>query len=478
MTNKIQVRDMDERLARIAAESNADPPTVQRILDAAAKVDAAAKPPPAAPPAAARAVCDAMLARWKEGPIPALSTGLSQLDRVLGGGLRRRMFVAMTGAAKSGKTSLFDQVVCDSIAAAPPLSSGEPSAFGLVLSPEMNPDETIARWIARALFRLRDGGRSHALPASAWQGYARIQTGEAWNASKEARDALALAMEKLSPILSRIIVERLPPLAHVGHVQERIEAASKLFPGALPVVFLDPLQRLRAAPVPGIGEAAMERINADESERAALVAAQVYELAAPSPRAGELPDPSRGLAILATCDTTKAGAGGASSAFATRGSYVLVHTATTILGFHRTKDESASAPWPEQLRSLAERLARENGAAEDENPARLADEMARSIPASLWSAPDASTGLDAQGRADGEDRLGRRAIFLECSGNRAGKASACYFGTVPGAALFGEAAHESESIAEEYDRSSPTSGAPPRDTGKSGTFKPRGGAIK
>ena len=394
------------------------PTTTPTALDAAqvepvAKVERPADVPERKPVVSALDSLAAMRERWEKGPEPAFSTGLAQLNAVLGGGLRRKSFVLMTGAAKSGKTSLFDQVVFDAVSCA--LSAEDPArqAFGLVLSPEMTVDETIARWLARLAFLLRrnaKGSPERWAQPDAWTGYDRITTGDAWQA-EGMRSAVEEATERARRTLSRLAVERLPPLSPVSAIEERIERACERWPGMTPIVFIDPIQRF--APT---GCNPIEAMRMEETERVSHVAPQVFDLAE-----------RKGLIVLATADTTKAGAGGASSATAARGSYMLNHAATTVLGFHRTadpRDDDADA-WEGRLRALAERLTREGGAAEGEDAEALTEWIAGRVPLALWDAPDAR-------------RLGRRAVYLECSGNRAGPSRPCAFGSVPGAALFEE----------------------------------------
>lgn len=387
---------------------------------AAAEGESIPRPPDAPPPPPPLVSADdalrAMIERWEKGPEPSFSTGLSQLDAVLSGGLRRKSFVTMTGAAKSGKTSLFDQVTFDAV------NLAEGRAFGLVLSTEMTTDETIARWIALSIFRARLAQRTP--DPLGFAGFGKIQTGEAWQ-HETTRTAVRLAAESMRGTLARLSVERLPPMSSVATVEERIKRARERWPDAVPIVFLDPLQRLRAAPVLGSN---VDRINEDETARVSLVATQVFDLAE-----------REGLIVLAACDTTKAGAVGASSATGTRGSYVLNHAATTVLGFHRSADETDAAPWEERFQGLAKRLAKEDGAAEGESPESLAPWIAARVPAQLWEHPDAA-------------QLGRRAVYLECSGNRAGPAKPCAFGSVPGAACFAEARSESESTLDAFRR--------------------------
>ncbi|QLF92282.1 AAA family ATPase [Pseudomonas sp. ABC1] len=73
--------------------------------------------------------------------VPHLSTGLLDLDRLIGGGLRRKSMVVIAGRPGEGKTTLGLQKIAQSI-----VLSG--SGVGLVFSLEMTKEELTTRGIA------------------------------------------------------------------------------------------------------------------------------------------------------------------------------------------------------------------------------------------------------------------------------------------------------------------------------------------
>src|SRR5262249_17534350 len=124
--------------------------------------------------------------------------------------------------------------------------------------------------------------------------------------------------------------------AHMGttpdDIRRWVRAARETVAGAPTLLVVDPLQRLYASERGNMTGRALERVNAEETDRVGAVAAQLKEIA-----------DQDDIAILFLSDTTKENVRtSGSSATGLRGSYALNHWATAIFGLQ-------VAPTPEAL---------------------------------------------------------------------------------------------------------------------------------
>jgi hypothetical protein len=298
----------------------------------------------------------------------------------------------LVGAAKSGKSTLAGEIAYNGAAL---------NGLVVYISPEMASMEIRSRWYAAAAFRRapEDG--------SVWISYSSILRGIAWRGEcgETERALLENAMNDMKPVLSRCYPERVAPGSTVEDVCRIVDAARRQHPDALPLVVIDPLQRLFAAPMGAAQGRVLEGINADEISRVGMVAQQVRDVA-----------DCEGWAVMATSDTTKAGAAGASSSSSLRGSYMLNHAATTILGLH-------VAP---SVEMLVQRLM-DGTIGEQADRAGIIAQLKGAIPHEWGSRKDLQP-----------EALGMRYAYLDCSGNRNGPQNDLALAYVPGAMLFTE----------------------------------------
>lgn len=350
--------------------------------------------PDLAPKVALVSVADAFATLQQEwhNPTPALSTGLSPIDKQMRGGLRPGDFVAVVGSAGGGKSALIAQVA---------LETAKAGASVIYASVEMPATEIVARWLAREAFDALDVNAS----LRGDLGYASILYGEHL---REESDVLALvegARQRLADVADRVFVQQVAPGSTVADLRELVAAARSRRPGPV-VLVVDPMQRFYASETEGRKGRALEAVNASETERVGAVAQELKELA-----------DKQAVIVLATSDTTKAAAGGAtSSALSLRGSYVFNHMCTLVLGLHSKETADDLAAW---LSKGAER----DGAGD--------------VP--LFDAKSLADALPAKWCGDAAMQLGRRVVAVECSKNRRGRPTHFALGGVLGAAWFGSA---------------------------------------
>lgn len=337
-------------------------------------------------------IADAIVTLQQEwqNPTPALSTGLSPIDKQMRGGLRPGDFVAVVGSAGGGKSALIAQIA---------LETAKAGASVIYASVEMPATEIVARWLAREAF---DTLAPNA-DVRGDLGYASILYGEH---TREDSDVLALvegARQRLAVVADRVFIQQVSPGSTVADLRDFVRDARSRRPGPV-VLCVDPMQRFYASETEGRKGRALEAVNASETERVGAVAQELKELA-----------DKHEVIILATSDTTKAAAGGAtSSALSLRGSYVFNHMCTLVLGLHSKDTADQLAAWMSSPKDGA-----------GDVPQFDAQFLSDGLPAK-WHSPAAS-------------RLGQRVVAVECSKNRRGRPTHFALGGVLGAAWFGSA---------------------------------------
>lgn len=359
----------------------------------------------------ATSILDGLPARWTHPP-PATSTGLVQLDRVLNGGLRGGDLIALSGAAKAGKSTLAGQIAYEF---AKPLAreADRPRGVVIYVSVEMPEHEIVARWITREAFFLTLARRTP------WISYSAVLYGAAWRnevtqeptRNHAIHKTLVDAMDKVGAVigpstLPHVFVQRAPSGTTPWDLRRLVRAARAAHaPGAPALLVVDPLQRLFAGALGQLQGKALDQVNANEVDRVARVAEQLKTIA-----------DDDDVAVLFTSDTTKEAvrtSGGSSTGL--RGSYALNHWATAIFGLHVSAD-------PEEL---ASRLV-EGGVVPKNDKGALEDRL-RNEAVPGWFERDSAIG-----------ELGRRYAFADCSGARNGAESPLLLGYVKGAMTFVE----------------------------------------
>lgn len=344
-----------------------------------------------------------------ENPKPAITTGLVQLDRLLSGGVRAGDMLALVGLAKGGKSALFGQVLYDAAKA---------GALGIYASVEMPRIEVVSRWIVRETFLRVDRQGAGDWPI----GYSDVLYGRAYRLEdskgerignegtrERVRTRLAAAMQTVGEVGKHLFVEHLRPGSTPTTLRSLVNRArEQTGHTGLCVLLVDPIQRIFAHESEMLKGPALDRTNAEETPRVTMAAQQLKEM---------VDDAELNLAVLFTSDTTKSAAfrAGADSSTDMRGTYMLNHVATTILGV-------TSGPLDGVLEAMATGKEKEKKAWIEQNRAQYEQRI----------------DMDALTRDD-TIKLGARVALVECSGNRRGPTDDMMFTYVPGAMAFLEA---------------------------------------
>jgi replicative DNA helicase len=356
-----------------------------------------------------------LLTRW-QSPDVYVPTGLWQLDKMLGGGLRGGDSIALVGTAKAGKSALFGQVLYE---------TSRNGALGIYASTEMPREEVLARWIAREMFLAASpGGSSWAVSASDVL-YGKAYRGERIETValvEEVSNRLTGAMKQIEDVGPRLIVERLQHGSTCETLLDLVRRAREQAQhDGMVVLFIDPIQRLFAHEAGMLKGSALDRTNAEENGRVGAVALQLIAML----------ERDKKLAVLFTSDTTKGAAReGVNSATDLRGSYLLNHAASTILGLDRM-----------DLADLDD----------DERASQLRPRLDHGVLARK----------DAQ-------MLGARVATVDCSGQRRGPSDGMAFTVVPGAMHFAEGIELDTHTAPIGPRAPRASGSPSERGGKKG----------
>jgi replicative DNA helicase len=243
-------------------EETAEERTLREQQEAAAKAEALLNQEARKRLRPATSILDALPARWTNPP-PATSTGLVQLDRVLNGGLRGGDLIALSGAAKAGKSTLAGQIAYEF--AKPPEgqialglnATDKPRGLVVYVSVEMPEHEIVARWITREAFFLTIERRTP------WMSYSAVLYGTAWRnevtqdpmRNNAIHKTLLDAMNKVAsvvgpPSLPHIFVQRAPSGTTPWDLRRIVRAAREAHaPGTPALLVVDPLQRLFAGPL-------------------------------------------------------------------------------------------------------------------------------------------------------------------------------------------------------------------------------------
>lgn len=349
--------------------------------------------------------------RW-DNPIPCVSTGIAQLDRLLNGGLRGGDMLAFAGAAKAGKSTFMGQVGFD-FARGPDVPTIEhPRGVLVYVSVEMPDYEIVSRWITREAFKLTLERRTP------WMDYGAVLYGRAWRGevtnepmrNEAIRRTLIDAMRNVESVVGpqaapHVYVQRAPIGTTPWDIRRCVRAARAAHPKGTPVLLIvDPMQRLLAGGTDLLSARALERINAEESARVGLVAAQLRAIA-------EEDD----VAVLLGSDTTKENVRTSSgSSTGMRGSYEINHWATGIFMLHADEDPAELAD-----KIVEGRIVPKTG--KDALARRLED----SVP--IWFTRETAV-----------QQLGRCYAFIDCSGVRNAKKNHVCMGYVTGAMAFVE----------------------------------------
>ena len=392
-----------------AREETPDERAAREQREAAAKADAGLDAEAAKRLRPGTVVLAGLPHRW-ENPAPCVSTGIEQLDRLLNGGLRGGDMLAFAGAAKAGKSTLMGQVGFD-FARGPEGTAG-PRGLLIYVSVEMPDYEIMSRWITREAFKLTLERRTP------WMDYSAVLYGRAWrgevtcdpNRNEAIRRTLVDAMRNVEAVVGpadapHVYVQRAPMGTTPWDIRRYVRVARAGHPKDTPVLLIvDPMQRLLAGASELLSARALERINAEENARVALVAAQLRNIA-------EEDD----VAVLLGSDTTKENVRTSSgSSTGMRGSYEINHWTTGNFMLHADEDAS----------QLAERVAEGrivSKSGEDALEQRL-----------LSCVPEWFT------RETAVEALGRRYAFVDCSGVRNAKKNHVCLGYVTGAMAFVE----------------------------------------
>jgi hypothetical protein len=202
-----------------------------------------------------------------------------------------------------------------------------------------------------------------------------------------------------------VYVQRAPIGTTPWDIRRYVRAARAVHPKGTPVLLIvDPMQRLLAGATDLLSARALERINAEESARVGLLAAQLRSIA-------EDDD----VAILLGSDTTKENVRTSSgSSTGMRGSYEINHWTTGNFMLHADEDASELAD-----RIVEGRIVPKAG--KDELQRRLEE----CVPA--WFTRETSVA-----------ELGKCYAFVDCSGVRNAKKNHICMGYVTGAMAFVE----------------------------------------
>ena len=346
---------------------------------------------------------DLLVERWNRRE-PPTSTGLTHLDALLNGGLRPGDFMICAGAAKAGKSALIGQCAYELAAR---------GAIVVVASCEMPEEVWLARWMTRLVYLQ---AREESLPGSAVT-FSNVMHGDLWGETPDTR--LTLAMRTFESAAKTLYVQRLPFGATTETISELVKKARASWrakngdaPEPPTVVVVDPMQRLFAdqhGPLKGV--LTLDKLNGDEAQRAAAVAAQLYGLAQ-----------KEKLAVLATSDTTKAGARGEEDAGTMlRGSYQIAHWATTVLAMRSADNFDALFDELVDLKAI-----KKDDEARKKAPERYG-----------WTAS-----LKHPHSKNPTTGHALRAVFVQCGGNRAGPDLDGFLTFVGGAMHFEEGKRE------------------------------------
>jgi hypothetical protein len=348
--------------------------------------------------------------RW-ENPVPCVSTGIAQFDRLLNGGLRGGDMLAFAGAAKAGKSTFMGQVGFD-FARGPEVPTEQPRGVLVYVSVEMPDFEIMSRWITREAFKLTLERRTP------WMDYGAVLYGRAWRGevtrdpmrNEAIRRTLVDAMRNVESVVGpaeapHVYVQRAPIGTTPWDIRRYVRAARAAHPKGTPMLLIvDPMQRLLAGATDLLSPRALERINAEESARVGLVAAQLRSIA-------EDDD----VAILLGSDTTKENVRTSSgSSTGMRGSYEINHWTTGNFMLHADDDASELAD-----RIVEGRIVPKAG--KDDLERRLEE----CVPE--WFTRETSVA-----------ELGKCYAFVDCSGVRNAKKNHVCMGYVTGAMAFVE----------------------------------------
>lgn len=261
---------------------------------------------------------------WEGAREEPTSTGVPGLDAALYGGLRSGAVVIVGAPAGAGKSILAAQVAYDAAAS---------GAVVVYASVEMAARELGARWLAMRAFRERVGAWGDA----SHRGQEKPATfGELLFGMHDRAPTREVALQRAAEAVrketgGRLFVQTIRPGSCVQDLARAVDAARERAGVSRCLLVVDPLQRLYAA-TEGREHIDARALNRDETERMTYVAQQLKDCA---DRAG--------LAVWCNSDTTKAAvAAGANSETSLRGSYMLNHAATLVLGLSIASDPEAS----------------------------------------------------------------------------------------------------------------------------------------
>ncbi len=266
---------------------------------------------PSVEPTAVENVATELLDTW-DNPQLSLSTGFQQLDDILEGGIRAGDIVGLTGAAGAGKSVWLGQAAYE---------LAKNGACVIYFSIEMQPKQVVARWIARNTWIA--GKKLYDRPD--------VNFNSVYRGTKDDKHK-ELIQSGYSMLLDdthgRLFIQWPPANVTPVFIKTVVDRARAKHPDALPVVVIDPLQRLYTAPTLTRNEKETEYINRDETSRVGAVSSELKRLA-----------DKEDWAMLIASDTTKTGAAGADSSQAMRGSYMVNHNFTILAGIRTVKRE-------------------------------------------------------------------------------------------------------------------------------------------
>ncbi len=251
--------------------------------------------------------------KWEsEKKNPGIKTGLSNLDKLLAGGLRGGDMFGLAGSAGGGKSAFLGQVAYD---------AAYNGALILYFSFEMPVDEIYARLLSRA----------HYLKTGKMIDSRSVHIGEFEQDQKQSVQDTGHAMNEATG--GRLLISHPPVMVTPNHIREAVKQARREHPEVKQtVVILDPLQRLMLGESATIDKKQADYLNRNEIDRVGILASEIKRLA-----------DNENIAVLFASDTTKSGAaGGQSSTQTLRGSYMLNHVCTVVGGIH-------TATTPEEL---------------------------------------------------------------------------------------------------------------------------------
>ena len=215
--------------------------------------------------------------------------------------------------------------------------------------------------------------------------------------------------ESVASVAPHIFITRAHPGTTTWDLRRRVRVARARFREDTPVLLVvDPVQRLYAGAQGVLSGRILERANSEESERVPRVAEQLKEIA-----------DEDGVALVCLSDTTKENVKtGSGSSGGMRGSYMLNHLAGTLLGMHSAPDAA----------KLASRLV-EGGLVEKTEKDALEQRLLDGVPG--WFERETAV-----------SELGRRYVYIDCSGNRNGPDAPLCLGYIRGAMTFVEGDHQ------------------------------------